>query len=77
MSGSNKSKLDSDTSYLSKTEYIGFNYRQTNYYYKEEVQKFIPIEFDYNMSYESLLEKYSEYVQEGKEYKNLVSLYGL
>jgi hypothetical protein len=71
---SNSPKVDTSKD---NQDFIGFSYRYTNYYLNVARGSFLPIEFDYYLSFEELLNKYSECVKDGEEYDNLVTLYGL
>lgn len=57
-------------------DFFGFSYRYTNYYFNEETQSFLPIEFNYYLPFKEILDKYSKGVKDGEEYENMVSLYG-
>lgn len=53
-----------------------FTYRYTSYYLNSFTQKFLPIEFDYYMNYDTILKTYSKGIKEGQEYEEKLSLYG-
>lgn len=59
------------------SEYVGFIYRFTKYCLNNTTKVFYPIEFDYYMTYASIIDTYSQGMTEGEEYENSLKLYGM